>query len=402
MLNKGSQFHYEFAPATSRRASESLPGLPGLTKLHGLALPSLEQCEQRDQRQPRPLIGENLPPLTANIEAGFTYLPAQSYCVAPHSFIAGDPAPLRSTCLSARGGGHALTYSGNFMRGLPAIDRGRGGHSPRNRERDVDNHVVEREEPDIEAACKKLWAAMHTVPLYIAREMQHVAQTLPPDPLGQEKAITAMLRGLIVPGVQKAVKLGGKINWHNPETNGETLLQRAARHGEDQVMRFLIERKADAQLVDFAGRNALHWAAAEGQARCVKLLIEQLPRSSAVDYEEDEGCTALHFAALHGHVHCVRLLIRAKADHEACNFNNETPLDLAFGANHHQVVRHLLLCRTDEEEVLLQEMDRECNVERRKQIMVKLANGRKKKKKGKKGGDKKKKGDGEGKKKKKK
>lgn len=231
-----------------------------------------------------------------------------------------------------------------------------------------------RDEPEVEVACKQLWAAIHPCSLYIQKAMKGLSK----EDAENEEEVNKLLQSLTLPGIDKAIKAGGYIDWQNPDCNGETLLLRAAREGDERVFEYLIQQKADPCATDFSGRSALHWAAIKGQAPVVKSLLELIPFES-IEAEDDKGNNPLHLAALNGHLHGVRLLIRAQADLEATNNRNETPLDLAVAANCHHVVRHLALCHTDAEKTLLQEMDREGNIAARSAFLMKMEKGGKKK-----------------------
>eukprot|EP00746_Dinoflagellata_sp_MGD_P009919 gnl/MRDRNA2_/MRDRNA2_120328_c0_seq1.p1 gnl/MRDRNA2_/MRDRNA2_120328_c0~~gnl/MRDRNA2_/MRDRNA2_120328_c0_seq1.p1 ORF type:complete len:367 (+),score=83.10 gnl/MRDRNA2_/MRDRNA2_120328_c0_seq1:116-1102(+) len=251
----------------------------------------------------------------------------------------------------------------------------------------------QRDEPEVELACKQLWAATHPMPLYIKNAMKELSK----EDANNQDEVNRVLGSLMLPGMDKAIKAGGYVDWQNPQCNGETLLLRAVRDGEDRQVQYLIAQKADVFTTDFAGRSALHWAAAKGRASLVKYLLELVPFDS-IEGEDDEGNTPLHLAAWNGHMHGVRLLLRAQADLEATNAKDETPFDLAVAANCHHVVEHLALCHTDGEKALLQEMDRQGNIAGRSAFLMKLDKGGKKKGKkkksdkegGKKGGKKKK------------
>lgn len=231
-----------------------------------------------------------------------------------------------------------------------------------------------RDDPEVELACKQLWAATHPLPLYIKNAMKELSK----EDANNEEEVNRVLGSLTLPGMEKSIKAGGYVDWQNPQCNGETLLLRAVREGEDRVVQYLIAHKADPLATDFAGRSSLHWAAARGRASLVKSLLELVPFES-MEGEDDEGNTPLHLAAWNGHLHGVRLLLRAQADLEATNAKDETPIDLAVAANCHHVVQHLALCHTDADKTLLQEMDREGNIAGRAAFLMKLDKGGKKK-----------------------
>ena len=70
---------------------------------------------------------------------------------------------------------------------------------------------------------------------------------------------------------------------------------RAAVHGHEDVMRQLIESGATLDLRDYypSGRTALCWAAREGKLKCVKLLLDRKADAELVDCKDK---TALDIA----------------------------------------------------------------------------------------------------------
>lgn len=87
--------------------------------------------------------------------------------------------------------------------------------------------------------------------------------------------------------------------------------------------------KADKTLIKAceSGRNnrtALHFAAAAGQAKTTKLLIQYGADVNA--HNKADGFTPLHYAATEGYVDIAKLLINSGADIEAVDNVNQTPL----------------------------------------------------------------------------
>jgi len=148
------------------------------------------------------------------------------------------------------------------------------------------------------------------------------------------------------------------------------------------VLKKLIEEGKTIFVQDsFHGRNALHWAAIEGHAECVKLLllaneksihdkvddddgrrtlsihdtrygytplhyaarsghtecVKLLSNEVSINDKDDNGFTALHFAAMIGHPECVKVLLNEKScniDAIAKNFNRSTPLIRMLNNDH--------------------------------------------------------------------
>lgn len=216
------------------------------------------------------------------------------------------------------------------------------------------SHEHERETPQVESASRRLWGAAHGSVHYIKEAIEAAAE----DP----KAMN--LKTAAVPGIQKALKEGAKLDWRNEEWNGATLFIKCARFGEDTLLQYLEALGADRFLVDWSQRSALHWAALEGYAKTSAWLLERFP-PEMVDMRDDMGDSALHFSARHGHLPIVRLLVRAKADPEALNHANETPISIAASRRCHHIVRFLEDCKRtpDTVEMKLSDLDRDSSVQ---------------------------------------
>ncbi|CAN6484909.1 unnamed protein product [Victoria cruziana] len=128
----------------------------------------------------------------------------------------------------------------------------------------------------------------------------------------------------------------------------------ACRYGHWEVVQTLLLYKSNVARADYRGRTALHFAASNGHARCIRLLVadfipsepyepanfsettdESYTRqkhrsdlSKFVNCSADGGLTALHVAALHGHFDCVQLLLDISANVSAITFHNGTSMDL--------------------------------------------------------------------------
>jgi ankyrin repeat protein len=129
--------------------------------------------------------------------------------------------------------------------------------------------------------------------------------------------------------------------------DGFTPLHLSAYFGQVATARLLLEAGAD---VGAAATNAsavrpLHCACATGQdhgapgrLEVARLLLE---RGAPVDAVQRGGFTALHSRALHGDVAFVRLLVAHGADPSRGAEDRRTPLGMAEGARHAEVVRIL-------------------------------------------------------------
>ncbi|MBK7859884.1 MAG: ankyrin repeat domain-containing protein [Archangiaceae bacterium] len=103
---------------------------------------------------------------------------------------------------------------------------------------------------------------------------------------------------------------------HQVNGEGEQPLHQAAKYGEVETMRLLLDRGSDINArtprgVNPEGVTPLHLAAAFGYAEAVKLL---LARGAEVDPKEETGMTPIMAAQAGGHAAVIELLTAAGAD----------------------------------------------------------------------------------------
>ena len=95
------------------------------------------------------------------------------------------------------------------------------------------------------------------------------------------------------------------------DDDGWTALMWAAQEGRADAVRLLIGAGADVDIDDDDGWTALMLAAGEGRADAVRLLIGA---GADVNADDDDGWTALMWAAQEGRTDTARLLMDAGAD----------------------------------------------------------------------------------------
>ncbi|XP_010278584.1 PREDICTED: E3 ubiquitin-protein ligase XBAT33-like [Nelumbo nucifera] len=140
---------------------------------------------------------------------------------------------------------------------------------------------------------------------------------------------------------------------------GQTALMQACRYGHWEVVQTLLLFRSNVIRADYlSGRTALHFAAVNGHARCIRLVVadfvpsvsyevissqtngergsssnlrnkyDQPALSKFVNKAADGGITALHMAALNGHFDCVQLLLDIHASVSSVTFHYGTSMDL--------------------------------------------------------------------------
>ena len=122
-------------------------------------------------------------------------------------------------------------------------------------------------------------------------------------------------------------------------------LHDAAREGDVDKAKQLLDQGAAPAEPDEAGEPALLIAALAGHADMVALLLD---RGADVNVRNKGGLTALHAAAYGGHPDVVALLIERGADvNESKNLYHMAPLHAAAEEGHKEVVELLLVKGAD-------------------------------------------------------
>lgn len=88
-------------------------------------------------------------------------------------------------------------------------------------------------------------------------------------------------------------------------SHGRTVLHCAAMHGQNHIMRLLLEAGADVQALDNATRTALHLVAAHGHGTCVKMLLDA---GSDPTLTDAQGASPISLAEKGGHLGSLRLM----------------------------------------------------------------------------------------------
>lgn len=125
------------------------------------------------------------------------------------------------------------------------------------------------------------------------------------------------------------------------DISGITLLMAASAHGLDQlVLELLVQRGAEVDQQDSAGRTALMMATIN---RHEKVVVDLLQHGAEINRQRINGCTALMMAAHTGSRRIVHLLLQhgANANHQNAR-SGDTALMLATDYNHPTVVARLL------------------------------------------------------------
>jgi hypothetical protein len=197
----------------------------------------------------------------------------------------------------------------------------------------------EREkEQNSDAMSRKLWAAAHGGEIHIKEMIEQRKE----DP-------TIQLKTCPVPGMLKAIKAGGKLDWKNDEWDGATLLLKAIRTDSMALAEYVVALGADTTVTDKSGRSAFHWAAMEGNPTMLEFLLGTTS-DPQLQIPDNGGDTPLHLAAYHGHLPIIRLLIRYKVDPNQPNALGFTATDLAEARRMWHIAHYLSEQKFQEED----------------------------------------------------
>ena len=112
-------------------------------------------------------------------------------------------------------------------------------------------------------------------------------------------------------------------NVNKSDSEGNTALHKAARHGDHETVAACIRAGAEVNIVNNVLQSPLFRASKFGNAECVQLLIQA---GAKVNLNDRDGCTPIMKTAERGKEECLKLLIAAGANVNSLNSNNQTAL----------------------------------------------------------------------------
>lgn len=120
---------------------------------------------------------------------------------------------------------------------------------------------------------------------------------------------------------------------------GDTPLMWAVEGRKINVVKILLEYGVDIDVQNNGGMTAVHWAVEVGYLDIIKCLVE---KRANVEAKDNNGGTVLHWAAKFGKLDVVKWLVEhVKADVNATDKDNKTPLDLAKAKKHEEIIKLL-------------------------------------------------------------
>jgi ankyrin repeat protein len=153
------------------------------------------------------------------------------------------------------------------------------------------------------------------------------------------RAVGLLATGLLMAGMQVSPSAYADATSAVESTRGDPDLVLAARFGQRDTVRLLLDQGVTPDSRDGLGRTALIAAAGEKDHAITALLID---RGADVAATDSEGATALMHAASNGQLDNLRLLLAAGADVNALDRGGETALSAAVRFGRVSIVEYLL------------------------------------------------------------
>ncbi|MBK8163943.1 MAG: ankyrin repeat domain-containing protein [Gammaproteobacteria bacterium] len=158
------------------------------------------------------------------------------------------------------------------------------------------------------------------------------------------RAVGLLATGLLMAGMLVSPSAYADATSAVATTRGDPDLVLAARFGQRDTVRLLLDQGVTPDSRDGLGRTALIAAAGEKDQAITALLID---RGADVSATDSEGATALMHAASNGQLDNLRLLFAAGADVNALDRGGETALSAAVRFGRVSIVEYLLASGAD-------------------------------------------------------
>ena len=139
------------------------------------------------------------------------------------------------------------------------------------------------------------------------------------------------------PSVRSLVSSGASVDYQN-KYSGYTPAIHCCRRGHSEILQFILEQGANAELVVSYGWTPLIYAAARNKYECVAVLVRY---GVVLDAINKDGWTALWHASRGGYLPIVELLAQSGADIERASNDGKTPIVIARERGHTAVVTYL-------------------------------------------------------------
>ncbi|MCB0332832.1 MAG: ankyrin repeat domain-containing protein [Bdellovibrionales bacterium] len=130
----------------------------------------------------------------------------------------------------------------------------------------------------------------------------------------------------------------------NVKQNGMSALVFAAQSGSLEIVKLLVEAKADVNSTDMLGRTALMQAVAAQQAPLIEYLLSV---KADANIKAKDGSTALISATRDGYVEGVKILALGGADLNIGDVDGNAPVHIALDYNNREILQVLASAKAD-------------------------------------------------------
>ncbi|CAK9076430.1 unnamed protein product [Durusdinium trenchii] len=179
---------------------------------------------------------------------------------------------------------------------------------------------------------------------------EFLQKPIDPNSRDPHKEVAAPLWAAADSGSLEVVRLllEARADMESTVQEGSTALQAASGKEHLEVVRELLQAGANKNAAALNGFTALKLASSKGYVEVVQELLKAGAETESLGRNDK---TALHLASLKGHLEVVQELLASRADTNA-TAGNSTALHLACGNGHLGVVQELLKARADQDAVV--------------------------------------------------
>jgi ankyrin repeat protein len=143
-----------------------------------------------------------------------------------------------------------------------------------------------------------------------------------------------------LPSVRSLVSSGASVDYQGEDIFGGTPAIYCCYKGHSEILQFLLEQGANAELADIKGSTPLIYAARYNKYECAAVLVRH---GVVLDAINTYGCTALYYASRGGYLSIVQLLVQSGADIDRADNDGQTPIVVARKNNRTAVVTYLTI-----------------------------------------------------------
>ncbi|KAK7495366.1 hypothetical protein BaRGS_00013305 [Batillaria attramentaria] len=177
-----------------------------------------------------------------------------------------------------------------------------------------------------------------------ARNPENLQKKVPPRPSAQPNKTKQLLSACRNNDVEKVKRLIEVDRVSVNSNDGETPLHVAIQGGHEELMKFLLEKRADVEAKDNKGFTPLHLACSLDKHDAMHLLFA---KGAIVNTKAKDDVTPLHTASCYGFKYVLDELLRAGAEVDAKDVNGMTPLHWACKSGKLESIQMLLKWEAD-------------------------------------------------------